>query len=347
MPSSQRLFVAMLVLLGLLGAGTFGYMEIEHWNFVDSLFMTAITLSTVGYQTVHPLDQSGKYFTILLIVGGVGTVGYAIATLSELILEGHVYKLLGIRKMDRKIGSLKDHVIVCGYGKIGSLVIPGLVERAIPFVLIEENPQIAREAVEKGYLTVEGNASEEEVLKKAGIERARSLLVTPSSRPADSVYITMSSRLDNPGLSIIALASDPKTESKLLKAGATRVVSPFVLGSHRMLLALTQPTILDVLDRVVSPESGGFVFDEISIPEGSRFDGRTVSEFSQDLGIKFHIIAIQSKGLSRLVLPTAETIISARDQMVVIGTREDILRVKENLGLPSDLYERGQSFETA
>ncbi len=337
----------MLVLLGLLGAGTFGYMEIEHWNFVDSLFMTAITLSTVGYQTVHPLDQSGKYFTILLIVGGVGTVGYAIATLSELILEGHVYKLLGIRKMDRKIGSLKDHVIVCGYGKIGSLVIPGLVERAIPFVLIEENPQIAREAVEKGYLTVEGNASEEEVLKKAGIERARSLLVTPSSRPADSVYITMSSRLDNPGLSIIALASDPKTESKLLKAGATRVVSPFVLGSHRMLLALTQPTILDVLDRVVSPESGGFVFDEISIPEGSRFDGRTVSEFSQDLGIKFHIIAIQSKGLSRLVLPTAETIISARDQMVVIGTREDILRVKENLGLPSDLYERGQSFETA
>ena len=337
----------MLVLLGLLGAGTFGYMEIEHWNFVDSLFMTAITLSTVGYQTVHPLDQSGKYFTILLIVGGVGTVGYAIATLSELILEGHVYKLLGIRKMDRKIGSLKDHVIVCGYGKIGSLVIPGLVERAIPFVLIEENPQIAREAVEKGYLTVEGNASEEEVLKKAGIERARSLLVTPSSRPADSVYITMSSRLDNPGLSIIALASDPKTESKLLKAGATRVVSPFVLGSHRMLLALTQPTILDVLDRVVSPESGGFVFDEISIPEGSRFDGRTVSEFSQDLGIKFHIIAIQSKGLSRLVLPTAETIISARDQMVVIGTREDILRVKENLGLPSDLYERGQSFEAA
>ena len=337
----------MLVLLGLLGAGTFGYMEIEHWNFVDSLFMTAITLSTVGYQTVHPLDQSGKYFTILLIVGGVGTVGYAIATLSELILEGHVYKLLGIRKMDRKIGSLKDHVIVCGYGKIGSLVIPGLVERSIPFVLIEENPQIAREAVEKGYLTVEGNASEEEVLKKAGIERARSLLVTPSSRPADSVYITMSSRLDNPGLSIIALASDPKTESKLLKAGATRVVSPFVLGSHRMLLALTQPTVLDVLDRVVSPESGGFVFDEISIPESSRFDGRTVSEFSQDLGIKFHIIAIQSKGLSRLVLPTAETIISARDQMVVIGTREDILRVKENLGLPSDLYEKGQSFETA
>ena len=337
----------MLVLLGLLGAGTFGYMEIERWNFVDSLFMTVITLSTVGYQTVHPLDQYGKYFTILLIVGGVGTVGYAIATLSELILEGHVYKLLGIRKMDRKIGALKDHVIVCGYGKIGALVIPGLVERSIPFVLIEENPQIAREAVEKGYLTVEGNASEEEVLKKAGIERARSLLVTPSSRPADSVFITMSSRLDNPGLSIIALASDPKTESKLLKAGASRVVSPFVLGSHRMLLALTQPTILDVLDRVVSPERGGFVFDEISIPEGSRFDGRTVSEFSQDLGVKFHIIAIQSKGSSRLVLPTAETMICAQDQMVVIGTREDIMKMKESMGLPFDLYERGQSFETA
>ena len=190
MPSSQRLLVAMLVLLGLMAAGTLGYMEIERWNLVDSLFMTVITLSTVGYQTVHPLDRSGKFFTILLIVGGVGTVGYAIATLSELFLEGHAYRLLGIRKMDRKISSLKDHVIVCGFGKIGSLVVPGLVEKSIPFVLIEENPQVAKEAVEKGYLTVEGNAADEEVLKKAGIQRARSLLVTPSSRAADSVYIT-------------------------------------------------------------------------------------------------------------------------------------------------------------
>lgn len=346
MPSSQRLLVAMLVLLGLMAAGTLGYMEIERWNLVDSLFMTVITLSTVGYQTVHPLDRSGKFFTILLIVGGVGTVGYAIATLSELFLEGHVYKLLGIRKMDRKIGSLKDHVIVCGFGKIGSLVVPGLVEKSIPFVLIEENPQVAREAIEKGYLTVEGNAADEEVLKKAGIERARSLLVTPSSRAADSVYITMSSRLDNPGLSIIALASDPKTESKLIKAGATRVVSPFVLGSHRMLLALTQPTILDVLDRVVSPDRGGFVFDEIAIPEGSRFDGLTVSDFSRNLGVKFHIIAIQSRGAARLILPVAETVIKSQDQMVVIGTQDDIDRAKDQMGMSSNRYGGEGSFET-
>ncbi|MHB1925717.1 MAG: potassium channel family protein [Leptospirillum sp.] len=346
MPSSQRLLVAMLVLLGLMAAGTLGYMEIERWNLVDSLFMTVITLSTVGYQTVHPLDRSGKFFTILLIVGGVGTVGYAIATLSELFLEGHAYRLLGIRKMDRKINSLKDHVIVCGFGKIGSLVVPGLVEKSIPFVLIEENPQVAKEAVEKGYLTVEGNATDEEVLKKAGIQRARSLLVTPSSRAADSVYITMSSRLDNPGLSIIALASDPKTESKLIKAGATRVVSPFVLGSHRMLLALTQPTILDVLDRVVSPDVGGFVFDEIAIPEGSRFDGLTVSDFTRDLGVKFHIIAIQSRGAARLILPVAETVIKSQDQMVVIGTQDDINRAKDLMGMSSNRYGGEESFET-
>ncbi len=343
----ERLLVAMVVLFALIGAGTFGYMEIERWSLIDSLFMTVITLSTVGYQTVHPLSPNGKIFTILLIIVGVGTVGYAIATLSEMILEGHLYQLLGIRKMDRKISMLKDHVIVCGFGKIGSLVAGGLKEKSIPFVLIEENPQVARDAVEKGCLTVEGNASDEEVLRKAGVGKARSLLVTLSSRPADSVYITMSSRLDNPDLSIIAMASDPKTESKLLKAGANRVVSPFVLGSHRMLLALTQPTILDVLDLVVSPEGGGFIFDELSIPEGSRYGGLSIADFSRETGIRLHIIAIQAKGVSRLVLPVAETVIHSGDQMVVIGTREEIERARVRMGLPAESFEGETTFETS
>lgn len=343
----ERLLVAMVVLFALLAAGTFGYIEIERWNLIDSLFMTVITLSTVGYQTVHPLDSSGKIFTILLIVTGVGTVGYAIATLSEMILEGHLYQILGIRKMDRKISMLKNHVIVCGFGKIGSLVASGLKEKSIPFVLIEENPQVVRDAVEKGYLTVEGNASDEEVLGKAGVGEARSLLVTLSSRPAESVYITMSSRLDNPNLSIIAMASDPKTESKLIKAGASRVVSPFVLGSHRMLLALTQPTILDVLDMVVSPEGGGFIFDELSIPENSRYGGLSVADFSREIGVRLHIVAIQPHGVGRLVLPVAETVIRSGDQMVVIGNPEEIGRARMRMGLSAEFFDGENTFEAS
>ena len=249
--------------------------------------------------------------------------------------------------MDRKISMLKDHVIVCGFGKIGSLVASGLKEKGIPFVLIEGNPQVVQDAVGKGYLTVEGNASDEDVLRKAGVGKAKSLLVTLSSSHADSVYITMSSRLENPDLSIIAMVSDPKIESKLLKAGANRVVSPYVLGSHRMLLALTQPTILDVLDLVVSPEGGGFIFDELSIPEGSRYGGVSLADFSRESGIKLHIVAIQPKGASKLILPVAETVIQSGDQMVVIGTRQEVDRARLQMGLLAGSYEGETTFETS
>jgi voltage-gated potassium channel len=342
----DRLLMALAALAVLIGIGVFGYTEIEHWNLIDSLFMTVITLSTVGFDVVHPLSPYGKIFTTVLIFVGVGTVGYAIATVTEMILEGHVYKLLGIRKMDRKIAAMKNHVIVCGFGKLGSIVAAGLREEEIPFVLIEENPQISRDAIDKGFLVVEGNASDEEVLKKAGLERARSLLVTLSSKPADSVYITLSSRLGNPDLEIIAMASDPKTESKLVKAGANRVVSPFILGSHRMLLALTQPTLLDVIDIVISKEKSGFVFEELTIPLDSTVRGLTVEEFSRTCDIKFHIIAVQSKDGGALGLPTASTILNAGDKMVVIGEKNDINKVRLELGSPLSDVSKVNSFET-
>ncbi len=342
----DRLLIALAALVVLIGVGMLGYVEIEHWNLIDSLFMAVITLSTVGFDVVHPLSPAGKLFTTALIIVGVGVVGYAIATVTEMILEGHIYQLLGIRKMDRKIAALKNHVITCGFGKLGSIVAAGLKDQEIPFVLIEENPQISRDAMERGYLVVEGNASDEETLKKAGLDRARSLLVTLSSKPADSVYITLSARLGNPDLEIIAMASDPKTESKLMKAGANRVVSPFILGSHRMLLALTQPTLLDVIDIVISKEKSGFVFEELSIPVDSSVQGLTVEEFSRTRDIKFHIVAIQSKDDGALGLPSASTIINAGDKMVVIGDRNSIGKVRREMGSfpPEDSQEN--YFET-
>ncbi|BAM07790.1 potassium channel family protein [Leptospirillum ferrooxidans] len=327
----QRLYIAIGVLLLLLGLGTGGYMELEGWSFSDALFMSVITLSTVGYQTVHHLDVRGEYFTIILIVTGVGTVGYAIATLSELVLEGHVYKLLGGRRMDRKIAALKDHIIVCGYGKIGSLVSEGLHVRNIPFLVIEENPVNVQEAIAKGYLVLSGNAADEEVLRQAGVIRARSLLVTLTSRPAESVYVTMSSRLENPDMTIIAMATDPKAESKLLRAGATKVVSPFALGSHRMILALTRPTLLDVIDIIAGKGDTGLALEEIPVPQNSPFIGMTVERFSRSLMIKSHVVAILKSGESALMLPSAETILSAGDQMVMIGERLELDRIAMEL----------------
>ncbi len=333
----QRLYIAIGVLLALLAMGTLGYMELEGWSVNDALFMTIITLSTVGYQVVHPLDVRGQYFTIFLIITGVGTVGYAIATLSEMILEGHVYKLLGGRRMDRKIAALEHHIIVCGYGKIGSMVAEGLKKHSIPFLVIEENPANAQEAIGKGYMVINGNASEEEVLQKAGVSKARSLLVTLTSRPAESVYVTMSSRLENPEMTIIAMASDPKAESKLLRAGATKVVSPFALGSHRMILALTRPTLLDVIDIIAGNGEGGLSLEEIPMPQGSPFVGMTVERFSRSLALRSHVVAILKKGTSSLMLPAADTVLSEGDQLVMIGDRLELDRVALELlgtGLP-------------
>lgn len=325
----QRFRLSLAILLLLIGGGTLGYKEIEGWGWVDSLFMTVITLSTVGYQTVHPLDRMGLLFTMGLIIVGVGTVGYAIATLSEMIVEGHLQSFWGGRKMERMIERLENHVIVCGFGRIGVPTAAALHARGIPFVVVEENPDIVKEIVAKKYLVVMGNATEEGVLEKAGIKRAQALLVTLSTRVADAAYIVMSSRIDHPRLSIIAMANDSRTESKLLRAGANKVVSPFVLGSNRMVMALTQPTLLDVMDIVTTRDGMGLTFEELVIPDTSPFCDLSIEEIAKKYSFRSHIIAIRPAGGKNFILPTARTILRAQDQIVVIGTRDEFDRIRE------------------
>jgi voltage-gated potassium channel len=325
----QRFRLSLVLFVLLIGGGTLGYMEIEGWGWLDALFMTVITLSTVGYQTVHPLDRSGIFFTMGLIVVGVGTLGYAIATLSETILEGHLQNFWGGRKMERMIEKMEHQVIVCGYGRIGSLTVPALHAQGIPFVVVEENPDLVKEILELKYPVVIGNATEEGVLKKAGIDRASALLVTLSSRVADAAYIVMSTRIDHPGLTIIAVANDSRTEAKLLRAGASKVVSPFILGSHRMVMALTQPTLLDVMDVVSGRDGMGLSFEELVIPEESAFCDHSIAEIAKKYGFRSHIIAIRPSGGKNFVLPTAQSVLRANDQIVLIGSRDEIARIRE------------------
>ncbi len=325
----QRFRLSLLLFLLLVGGGTLGYMEIEGWGWLDSLFMTVITVSTVGYQTVHQLDRAGIFFTMALIVVGVGTVGYAIATLSETILEGHLQNFLGGRKMERAIEKMERHVIVCGFGRIGSLTVPALHAQGIPFVVVEENPDLVKEILERKYPVIIGNATEEGTLMKAGVERASALLVTLSTRVADAAYIVMSTRIDYPSLTIIAVANDSRTEAKLLRAGASKVVSPFILGSHRMVMALTQPTLLDVMDVVSGRDGMGLSFEELVIPEASLFCDHSIAEIAKNHGFRSHIIAIRPAGGKNFILPTAQSVLRANDQIVLIGSREEIRRIRE------------------
>lgn len=325
----QRFRLSLILLLLLIGGGTLGYVEIEGWGWTDAMFMTVITLSTVGYQTVHTLDRSGMFFTVGLIIVGVGTVGYAIATLSEIILEGHLQSFLGGRKMERMIEKLSGHVIVCGFGTSGLLTAESLASRKIPFVVIDDDPDSVKEAVSRKYLALLGNATDDGVLVRAGAGRAQALLVTISKRVADAAFIVMSTRIDHPNLAIIAMAGEPQNEAKLLRAGANKVVSPYVLGSHRMVMALTQPTLLDVMDIVSAKDGMGLSFEELVIPRTSRFSDRSIAEIAKLYGIRSHIIAVRPSGGKDFILPTAKTVLRSMDQVVLIGAREEIQQIRE------------------
>lgn len=214
-------------------AGTVGYSLIEHWTLVDAFYMTVITISTVGFTEVHPLDVAGKLFTSGLIAGGVGTMLYAFGVFAETLSEGHFVEYRRWRRMERDIDKLREHFIVCGYGRTGTRIAKEFDAEQIPYVVIDQNPEaVARLRVEQ-RLHIEGDAASEEILKAAGIEHARGLISAVDSDER-SVYITLTARSLNKNLHIIARAGQEESIRRLRLAGADRVVNPYLMAGHRM-----------------------------------------------------------------------------------------------------------------
>ncbi len=217
---NRRFFWALAILLGVFVAGTVGYMLIEGWGLLDSLFMTTITVGTVGFGEVHPLSPYGRLFTIGLIIASVGALGFAFGQLVEFVFEGRIQEILEGRRMEKRLDSLSGHTVVAGFGRVGSVVARALADEGAPFVIVDlgEESQIA--ARESGWLFVLGDATEEEVLEKAGIRRAGSL-VTALSADADNLFVTVTARTMNPDVFIVARSSHESTEAKLLNGGRT------------------------------------------------------------------------------------------------------------------------------
>src|SRR5919199_1274818 len=229
--ATRRIRSALLALGAIMVAGVLGYMVFEGWSFIDALYMTVITLTTVGYREVHALDTSGKLWTMALLITGVGTLFYVAVSSVELVVEGTIRGYFGRRRMEAAINKLQGHYILCGYGRVGRQVAREFATDGVPFVIVEQDPAIVEECVEEGYLALLGEASDDAVLEEAGIERARGLIAAVDS-DADNVFVVLSARKLNPKLHIVARASSDESAAKLEIAGADRTLSPYAVGGR-------------------------------------------------------------------------------------------------------------------
>lgn len=231
--------------------GTIGYSIIEGWNVLDSLYMSVITISTVGFQEVHPLSATGRVFTLFFIIFGVGTTLYAVGAGAKLMLEGQIRGILGRRKMSKKIQEIKDHYIICGYGKVGQQIYSEFSSRQVPCTVVEKEPLVVEKAIRDGALVIQGDSTQDSILEDAGIRRARGLISAVASE-ADNVVISLSARELNPDIVIVARAETAESEKKLLRAGANRAISPHTLGGTRMALAALRPHLVDFMQVATS-----------------------------------------------------------------------------------------------
>ena len=326
MSSRSRILWSVCALVIIIAAGAIGYVIIEGWSFIDALFMTVITITTVGYEEVHPLSAGGRIFSIFLIVGGVGGALYVLSSIVQFIIEGQLGITLGRRRMERRIAKLKEHFILCGYGRVGQEIARIFTEEEVPFVIIDKDQESIAGAEKDGYLYVLADATNDEGLKEAGIERARGLVVAAGS-DADNVYITLSARGMRPDLFIEARASSSEAEAKLKRAGADRIISPYSLGARRMAQLALRPTVVDFIDTVIYRRGQELQLENVAVGNDSALIGLTVEEAR--LRTKAVILAISRKRGKVVTNPTAEETIQTGDMLITLGTREQLTALEK------------------
>jgi voltage-gated potassium channel len=322
----KKLFQVLSLVLLITAFGTIGYMVVEGWNFLDSLYMTVITISTTGYREVHDLSSKGMIFTIVLTVVGVGTTLIAFTTGARFILEGELRQIFGRKKLERKIKELKDHYIICGYGRMGNIIAKELKEEGVQFIVVEKDPAALEE--KKDVLVVMGDATRDHTLKEAGIDKACGLIsVLPND--AENLFVVLSARGLNPNILIVARAMEEGSEQKLLRAGASKVVSPYLIGGLRMAHTVLKPTVVDFIEFTTKSGNIGLQMQEVTVQEGSILIGRSLEACTvgDDWGVI--IVAIkQTTGETRFN-PTHQSVIKAGDILIVLGEISKLKRFEE------------------
>ncbi len=320
----RKFAIVLILFIVIIFGGTFGYMLLENTTFWDGMYLTIITIATVGYGDMVPIHPAGKVFTIFLVFAGAGLVMYTFGKITEVMVEGGLQKILERRKMDKKIARLHDHYIICGFGRIGDVICEILADAGRPFVVIERDEEVLKELDNLGYIAVAGEAAEDDILLAAGIERASGLIAVVST-DADNLFITLTARGLNPKLFILARSSGSRgTRTKLLRAGASKVISPYYIGARRMAQLILRPTVTDFIDLAMYAGELGLKLEEILVSENASF----VNKNLMDTGIrKRHdviVVAVKREGGEMLFNPKPDTMIMPGDIMIVLGESDHI-----------------------
>jgi voltage-gated potassium channel len=304
-------------------AGTVGYSVLEHWSWFDALYMTVITVGTVGFMEVHSLDVQGRVFTIVLVMAGVGALAFALGQFIEFLFEGHLNDLLEGRRMDKRLVSLSGHTVLAGLGRVGGVVATALDEEGAQFVVVDSDPDASRLAAASGWAVVTGDATEEESLIRAGVERAGSV-VTALSSDAENLFVTITARSLNPDAFIVARSEHQSTEDKLKKAGANRVITPNVIGGRRMASMVLQPTVNDYLDLVSGNQDVEYRLQEVELAESSPYVGKSLVDAQIRGATGAQVVAILSPDGTVDANPAASKVLKAGQRLVVLGSVEQV-----------------------
>ncbi len=320
----RRIVISVTLLVLLLALAPVGYMTIEHMSYTEALYMTVITITTVGFREVRPLSTAGMYFTILVILTGVFNLFFIISGLISYTFGEALREIFGRRRMDLRIRKLRDHHVVCGFGRVGEVVCDTLAEAGADFVVIERDPARLVLAQEKGYLCLEGDATSTETLVNAGVGRARGV-VCALENDADNLFTTLSARSLNQEVIIVTRCVSRDSVDKLLYAGADRVISPYTLSGKRMASFLLKPSVFDYLDLVAHGISLDYRLEELEVEEGSELAGRTIGEMDIRVRTGALVVAVRKAADGRFdTRPDKDTRLDAGDLLIALGTPRDL-----------------------
>lgn len=325
MTTVKKLRFALLAVFLLINIGTVGFHFIEGWGFLDSLYATIQTISTVGYGDFTPHTSAGKILVMLLIVLGVGAVFYTIGLFAETIFEGKVRQILGRGKLEKLIAKMKDHYIICGCGRIGYLICRELAQEKTPFVIIDNNPEVLQKIEDEGFVHYKGDATQDRTLLAAGIKQAKGIVcVLPTD--AENLYVILTAKEMNPNIYILSRSEEEESEHRLIRAGADRVMSPYYMGGIRMAMAILRPAMLDFIEITTRRQSLELRMEELAVCDGSPVIGKSLEQSEIRLRYGLIIVAVKKESGKMIFNPLASYIIESGDKLVALGEHENVER---------------------
>lgn len=321
MTASNAVITSLAAIAFVLVFGTTGYHFVEGWPILDCFYMTVITLTTIGFGEIHPLTPPGRLFTIILVFMGMGVVGHTVVTGTRFVVEGEINKVITRRRSMKALQKIRDHYIVCGFGRMGSFISRQLHDRGISFVVVEQDPDTQERVQQLGYLMVPGDATEEQALNDAGIANARGLVSVLSS-DASNVYVVLTGRELNADLDIVARAVSESATHKLRRAGADRVFSPYKIGGMRMVMGILKPEVIGFLEVAMDHRALDIDVEQIRVGEHSPYNGMKILETGIRREMNLIILAVKKQDGQMVFNPGPDTVIDGHDTLIAMGKRE-------------------------